>query len=136
LGVRSNSTPINSKNLLTEPIGPHYMKLENLDFETLILNSIELLWCLNHVVTRTLRIRYTGCYSPPSLKQNPIPRFERRKVLTQTTNSRTFPHCGSSKFGWRDRRKSSLFQVASSSVWLLHCTFENLMVLCRVTRSF
>jgi hypothetical protein len=40
LGVRSNLTPINSKNLLTETIGPHYMELENLDSEILVLNSI------------------------------------------------------------------------------------------------
>jgi hypothetical protein len=39
------------------------MKLENLDFETRILNSIELLGCLNHVITITLRIRYTGYYT-------------------------------------------------------------------------
>jgi hypothetical protein len=62
-GSKSNSTLINSKNLLTEPIDPHYMKLENLDFEIRILNSIELLGCLNHVITITLRIRYTGYYT-------------------------------------------------------------------------
>jgi hypothetical protein len=39
---------------MTEPIDPHYMKLENLDFEILILNSIELLGCLNHVIIITL----------------------------------------------------------------------------------
>jgi hypothetical protein len=39
------------------------MELENLDFEILILNSIELLGCLNHVITITLQIRYTGCYN-------------------------------------------------------------------------
>jgi hypothetical protein len=39
------------------------MELENLDFEILILNFIELVGCLNHVITTTLRIRYTGCYS-------------------------------------------------------------------------
>jgi hypothetical protein len=50
--------------LLTEPIGPPYMELEYLDFEILILNSIELLGCLNHVITITLRIIYTGCYKP------------------------------------------------------------------------
>jgi hypothetical protein len=48
---------------MTEPIDPHYMKLENLDFEILILNSIELLGCLNHVIIITLWIRYTECYN-------------------------------------------------------------------------
>jgi hypothetical protein len=37
------------------------MEHENLDFEILILNSIELLGCLSHVIT-ILRIRYMGCY--------------------------------------------------------------------------
>jgi hypothetical protein len=48
---------------MTESIDPHYMKLENLDFEILILNSIELLGCLNHVIIITLWIRYTECYN-------------------------------------------------------------------------
>jgi hypothetical protein len=43
-----------------------------MDFEILILNSIELLGCLNHVITITLQIRYTGCYSPPpKIKSSP-----------------------------------------------------------------
>jgi hypothetical protein len=57
LGVRSNSTPINHKKFLTEPIGPPYIELANLDFEILILNSIELLR-----ITITLQVRYTRCY--------------------------------------------------------------------------
>jgi hypothetical protein len=57
-------------------------------------------------------------------------------VLIGTANNRTFPHYGNMKSNWRERRKSSLSQVASSSVWLLHCIMKNLMVLRLVTRSF
>jgi hypothetical protein len=46
------------------------VELKNLDFEILILNSIELLGCLNHVITITLQIRYTGCYSPYRYEQH------------------------------------------------------------------
>jgi hypothetical protein len=41
-------------------------------------------------------------------------------VLTGTTNNRTFPHYGNMMSEWRERSKSSLSQVASSSVWLFH----------------
>jgi hypothetical protein len=57
---------------------------------------------------------------PSPLKQNLILRFERRKCSKGTANSRTFPHYGSMKSGWREWRKSSLSHVASSVVWLLH----------------
>jgi hypothetical protein len=54
------------------------------------------------------------------LKRNLDAIFESRMVLTVTTNSCTFPYYGNSKSGWWERRKSSLAQVVSSLVWLLH----------------
>jgi hypothetical protein len=62
--------------------------------------------------------------------------LEGATALTGTTNNRPFPHYGKTKSGWREWRKSSLSQVASSSEWLLHCTLKNLIVLRLVTRSF
>jgi hypothetical protein len=34
LGVWSNSVPTEYQKLLTEPIGPHYLELENFEIET------------------------------------------------------------------------------------------------------
>jgi hypothetical protein len=79
-----------------------------------------------------LRIRYMGCYSPPP-KINLVSRFERRKGHKGTANNQTFPHYGTSKSGWRERRKSSLSHGASSTVWLLHWILTNLIVLHLVT---
>jgi hypothetical protein len=59
----SNSTPINSKQLLTDPINSHYTETWNLQIQILILNSIELLGSLKYVITIILRIRYIGCYT-------------------------------------------------------------------------
>jgi hypothetical protein len=69
--------------------------------------------------------------------KNLIPRFvRRRKILVEAANCRTHPNYGKAKSGWHERRKSSLSQVASSSVWLLQCTLKNLIVLHWVTRLF
>jgi hypothetical protein len=43
-------------------------------------------------------INTRGVTAPPP-KNNLDLRFERRKVLIGTVDSRTFPHCGKSKFG-------------------------------------
>jgi hypothetical protein len=51
-------------------------------------------------------------------------------------NNQTISHYGNTKFGWRERRKSSLSPVASFSEWLLHYILKNLIVLCLVTQSF
>jgi hypothetical protein len=34
LGVRYDSTPINTQTLLTEPFGPHNTELKNIKFES------------------------------------------------------------------------------------------------------
>jgi hypothetical protein len=57
-------------------------------------------------------------------------------ALTDTVNNYTIPHYGKTRSGWRERRKSSLSQVASSSEWLLHCIVKNLIVFLLMTRSF
>jgi hypothetical protein len=62
--------------------------------------------------------------------------FNEEGRLIGVANSHTHPNYGKAKSGWCDRRKSSLSQVASSSVCLLHCILKNLIVLRRVTRSF
>jgi hypothetical protein len=62
--------------------------------------------------------------------------FNEEGWLTGVANSRTHPVYGKVKSGWHDRRKSSLSPVASSSVWLLHCTLRNLIILRCVTWSF
>jgi hypothetical protein len=62
--------------------------------------------------------------------------FNEEGRLIGVANSRTHPNYGKAKSRWRDQRKSSLSQVASSLVWLLHYILKNLIVLFRVTRSF
>jgi hypothetical protein len=62
--------------------------------------------------------------------------LEGETVLTGTMNSRTFPHYGNTKSRWRERRKSTISQITSYSVWLLQWMLKNLMVLCLVARSF
>jgi hypothetical protein len=63
VGEWSNSIPINSQNLLTELIGPHYTETYKLRIQILILKSIELLGSLNHVINIIFHIRYMGCYN-------------------------------------------------------------------------
>jgi hypothetical protein len=55
--------------------------------------------------------------------------LEGAMALTGIVNSHTFPHYGNTKYRWREQRKSSLSQGASSSVWLLHYILKNLIVL-------
>jgi hypothetical protein len=62
--------------------------------------------------------------------------LEGAAALTGTMNSRTLPHYGNTKYGCRELRKSSLSQVASSSLRLLHCILKNLILLRLVTQSF
>jgi hypothetical protein len=62
--------------------------------------------------------------------------LKKREILTETVNSRTFPHYGSSKFWRRERRKLSLSHVTSFAVWLLHWILKNLIVLRLVTRLY
>jgi hypothetical protein len=75
--VLSNSIPINSQNLLTEPISPHYTETYKVRIYILILKSIELIGSLKHVINIILQIRYMSVITLP-LKQNHISRFERR----------------------------------------------------------
>jgi hypothetical protein len=77
-----------------------------------------------------------GVSQPTPLTEISTEDLEGETVLTGTMNSHTFPHCGNTKSGWRQWRKSSLSQVASSSVWLLHCIMKNFMGLHLVTQSF
>jgi hypothetical protein len=83
---------------------------------------------MNTVKTRDVTIL------PPS--KNLSRDLNEERILIGVANSHTHPNYGKAKSGWRERRNSSLFEVASSSVWLLHCTLKNLIVLRRVTRSF
>jgi hypothetical protein len=62
--------------------------------------------------------------------------LEGAAALTGIVNSRIFPHYDNIKSEWREQRKSLFFQVASSSVWLLHYILKNLMVLRLVAQSF
>jgi hypothetical protein len=79
--------------------------------------------------------------TPPPPKQKPKTKALSRdliegKILVGAVKSRTHPNCGKTKAGWRERRNSSLSHVASSSVWLVHCILNYLIVLCHVTWSF
>jgi hypothetical protein len=75
------------------------------------------------------------CHSPTPNRNLDL-RFWKSSGSTGTTNNHTFPHYGKKKPGWWGQRKSSLSHVASSSVWLLHCTLKNLIILHLVTWSF
>jgi hypothetical protein len=60
LDIWSNSIPINSQNLLTEPISPHYIETYKLRIQILILKSNELLASLKYVINIILQIIYMG----------------------------------------------------------------------------
>jgi hypothetical protein len=66
LGVRSDLTPINPQKLLTKSNGPRYTTTWNL--QILILNSIELIGTLTHVINITSMVRDIGCYRLPILR--------------------------------------------------------------------
>jgi hypothetical protein len=71
LEVLSNSIPINSQNLLTEPISPHYTETYKLRIYILILKSIELIGSLKHVINIILQIRYMSVITlPPKTKSH------------------------------------------------------------------
>jgi hypothetical protein len=75
------------------------------------------------------------------LQSSPLTRISSQDLyeednLIGVANSRTHPNYAKAKSRWCDRRKSSLSQVAFSSVWLLHCTLKNFLVLHRVAWSF
>jgi hypothetical protein len=81
-------------------------------------------------------IQYNEGIASLSLQISSHPSFERRKGSKGTANSRTLPHYGNSKPEWREWRKSSLSHVASSTVWFLPWTLQNLIVLRLVTQLF
>jgi hypothetical protein len=47
-----------------------------------------------------------------------------------------FPHYSSSKSGWQEWMKSSLFHVASSTILLLRWILKNLPIFCLVAQLF
>jgi hypothetical protein len=68
-----------------------------------------------------------------TLKRNLVLRFEKEKGPNRNNEQSHVSLCGDSNSGWRERRKSSLSKVASSSDWLFHWILKNLIVLCLVT---
>jgi hypothetical protein len=68
-----------------------------------------------------------GVSQPSPLTEISSQDLEGVAALIGIVNSRTFSHYGNIKSGWREQRKSSLSQVASSSMWLLHCILKNFM---------
>jgi hypothetical protein len=93
-------------------------------------------------LTRELLFKHCSCYSALGVSQpSPLTEIssrdlERVAALIEIVNKNTTPHYNRTKSRWRERRMSSLSQVASSSEWLLHCILKNLIVLRIVTRSF
>jgi hypothetical protein len=93
------------------------------------------------IVHHEILLQHCSCHSNTKgvtalpRNRNLDPRFERSRGSVGKVNNRTFPHYGKTKAGWWEWRKSLLSKVASSSVWLHHCTLKNLIVLLLVTRS-
>jgi hypothetical protein len=59
----------------------------------------------------------------------------KENVLAGTADKRTCLPYGNSMSRWHEWRKSSFSHVASSLVWLLHCTLKDLIILHLVTGS-
>jgi hypothetical protein len=104
------------------------------------LTQVPLLWIDCHFKMMKCRLHISSysenqeCYNPPPNKKS-RPEIRAKKDPSRGSEQSHTPY-GKVKSGWRELRNSSLSQVASSSVWLQHCTLKNMIVLHRVTWSF
>jgi hypothetical protein len=79
-------------------------------------------------------VKTRGVTTPPNKKSHP--EIWMKKDPSRGSEQSHTPNYGKAKSGWHEWKNSSLSQVASSLVWLLHCTLKNLIVLHCVMQSF